>query len=80
MKTMRKIAWLLSFVLIVSSVVGNNYLKAEAQGDGTTFTVNVTDESAVTGNGVSYKLDSAGEWTSVSSSDAIDIKHLACEK
>ncbi len=74
MKTLKKIAWLLCFVLIVSSVVGNNYLKAEAQGDGTTFTVNVTDESGVTGNGVSYKLGSASGWTSVSSGDAIDIK------
>lgn len=72
MKTVKKIAWLLSFVLIVSAVFGNVNLRATAQGEGTTFTITVDDQSGVTGNAVNYSFDN-NSWNPVSSGTPIDI-------
>lgn len=72
MKTVKKIAWLLSFVLIVSAVFGNVNLRATAQGEGTTFTITVDDQSGVAGNAVTYSFDN-NSWNPVSSGTPIDI-------
>lgn len=72
MKKMKKIAWLLCFLLIVCTVMENSHLRATAQGEGTTFAFNITDDTDFNGNGVQYKLGS-GDWMSVSSGDVIDI-------
>ena len=72
MKTVKKIAWLLSFVLIVSAVFGNVNLRATAQGGGTTFTITVDDQSGVAGNAVTYSFDN-NSWNPVSSGTPIDI-------
>lgn len=72
MKKAKKIAWLLSFALMISAIFGNINLRVAAAGEGTSFTITVDDQSNVTGNQVNYSFDNSS-WNSVSSGDAIDI-------
>ena len=48
MKKAKKIAWLLSFALMISAIFGNINLRVAAAGEGTSFTITVDDQSNVT--------------------------------
>lgn len=72
MKTMKKLAWLLSFLMIFSVMFGNIHLNMAANGEGTTFKFNITNTEGSAGNTVEYKLNNTGEWVTAGA-DAIDI-------
>lgn len=69
----KKAAWLCSFLLIFSVILGNVNMNASAQGTGTTFTINITDTSGISGNEVEYSFDNS-TWNTAVSGSAIDIE------
>lgn len=74
MRVRKKIAWLLSFLLIFSVIAGSISVETKAQGVGTTFTVNITNNTSFgNGNLVWYRFDNAAGWTQATSGTAIDI-------
>ncbi|MGN0432347.1 MAG: LysM peptidoglycan-binding domain-containing protein [Lachnospiraceae bacterium] len=72
MKTQKKIAWLLSFLMIFSVIFGNINLNVAANGEGTTFKFNITNTEGSVENAVQYKLNNTGDWVTAGA-DAIDI-------
>lgn len=74
MRVRKKFAWLLSFLLIFSVIAGSISVETKAQGVGTTFTVNITNNTSFgNGNLVWYRFDNAAGWTQATSGTAIDI-------
>lgn len=72
-KTKRRIAKLLSFLMMFSLIMGVFQAEVNANGAGTTFTFNITD---ITGkaNLVQYRFEGADTWTSApASGSGIDI-------
>lgn len=76
MRTMKKVAWLLSFVMIVFLVFENVGLTAFATGDAAsnqnastpTFTISISDYTGLSnGNQVRYKFNDENNWTTASS-------------
>ncbi|MGN0365587.1 MAG: hypothetical protein ACI4E5_06555 [Suilimivivens sp.] len=70
------IAKLLCFALVALTVLGYGSLKAEAQGENTTFTITIDDQSNIEGNKVEYQGNSTGEWQDVTSGTPIDISEM----
>lgn len=83
METMRRIAWLLSFIMIFSVVFGNVSLKSLAtegtdSAISTAFTINITDNtgddgSSNNGNKVEYRFDSSESWKDAAADSPINI-------
>ncbi len=69
----RRMAWILSMVMICALFMESVQLKAVAKGVGTTFTVNITDTTNTSGNMVEYMLDGEADWKTVTSGTSIDI-------
>lgn len=78
MKTVKKIAWLLSFVLIVSTVFGNVNLKAMAA-EATTLTITIEDNTGVDGNYVEYSTNNGESWTKVQSDTGYTLAEANAE-
>lgn len=70
------IAKLLCFVLVAMTVLGYGSLKVEAKGNGTTFTITVTNQSEADGNKVEYQANSTGEWIDATGGKEIDISEM----
>lgn len=75
MRGKKKIAWLLSLLMMFSVVLGGiPLMEASAQGADTTFTVNITNNTGfASGNLVWYRFNDIDGWTSVANGDVIDI-------
>lgn len=73
-----KIAWLLSFVLIVSTVFGNVNLKAMAA-EATTLTITIEDNTGVDGNYVEYSTNNGESWTKVQSDTGYTLAEANAE-
>lgn len=72
--TARKMAWILSILMVFSLLAGNPQLEVRAQGTGTTFKVNITNNSNFqNGNMVFYKFEEAEGWQQASDGVSIDI-------
>ena len=57
MKKRRACAWVLTFLMAISLMMGSAGLKVRAQGTGATVTFNITNNSSFqNGNDVFYKL------------------------
>lgn len=73
--TARKMAWILSILMVFSLLAGNPQLEVRAQGVGTTFKVNITNNSSFSnGNMVWYKFTEAEGWQQASDGAQIDIE------
>lgn len=82
MKKRRACAWVLTFLMAISLMIGSAGLKARAQGTGATVTFNITNNSSFqNGNDVFYKLYNGttwdGGWTNASNGSNIDISGAA---
>ena len=72
--TARKMAWILSILMVFSLLAGNPQLEVRAQGTGTTFKVNITNNSNFqNGNMVFYKFEEAEGWQQASDGVSIAI-------
>ena len=74
MKAKRRIAWLLSFLMVFSLIMGTSKMQVFAVGDtGEKATVEIRESNGQTGT-VQYKLNGNGDFTTANSNTQVNLE------